>query len=80
MQWELKWMLLGGFLAIVGLWCLIWGGVLSVVSVFVMILAVGFFAGGYCGGRPGNGSKPPEYPIEKDEAEGTEDKQTESKG
>lgn len=40
----------------------------TALSVFLIILAAGFFAGGYTYGRPQN-SVPPEYPMENHEKE-----------
>lgn len=63
----LKWMLLGIFLAVISVWCLLFGGtILGWLSVFLLILAVGCFAGGYSFGQPKN-TEPPEYPIENNE-------------
>ncbi len=68
MRKDLKWMLMGIFLAVASVWCMLWGGILTALSVFLIILAAGFFAGGYTYGRPQN-SVPPEYPMENHEKE-----------
>lgn len=74
MSKELKWMLLGVFLAVVSVWCLLFASgnaVLSYLSVFLLILGVGFFAGGYSGGRPRN-AEPPDYQMENIDIENNE--------
>lgn len=68
MHRDLKWMLMGIFLAVVGVWCALMGGILAGLSVFVIILAVGFFAGGYAYTHQCN-TEPPEYPMENNEKE-----------
>lgn len=65
----LKWMLTGIFLAVASIWCLLFGGaVLGWASVFLLILAIGFFAGGYGYGQQKDAG-PPEYPTENNEKE-----------
>lgn len=64
----LKWMLMGIFLAVVSVWCLLYGGVLAAASVFLIILAAGFFMGGYTCGQKKN-PYPPEYPMENNKKE-----------
>lgn len=77
MNRELKWMLLGIFLAVVSVWCLLFASgnaVLSWFSVFLVILAVGSFAGGYTGGQPGN-KEPPDYPMGNDDTDNNKKEQ-----
>lgn len=82
MRWELKRMLLGIFLAVVSIWCLLFASgnaVLSWFSVFLLILAAGNFAGGYVGNQPGP-RKPrekdlPDYPMENDDTDNNKKEQ-----